>query len=258
MCVFIAFSTEQVWAQSKRPFLEKFRQERTEPGGESPGAPQDSASVDDGIRINWRMLKLTAEQREEMQQLRRTFQIDTAGIQKEFQFVGQDLWAEMLKEPLNEAKIDELVRQTAELKRRLSEAAVQNLLAIKELLTDEQRQKLADFQQPLPAELRSVSLTSLQRSQIRELLKDSKRKSHELLSHLGELKDELRDMMFSMEDVDRARLQQVQAEIAEQELALERSQVDNVLAIRNVLTPEQRKALGKAQRTRQKDSSKTR
>ncbi len=236
----------QGWTQSKRTL--------PKPGTTPPIRPQEKIpEEDEGIRINWRMLNLTAEQRGKMQQLRRKFQIDTAGIRKELQFSGQDLRAAMLKEPVKAATIDALVRQTAELKRRLRKAAVQNLLAIKELLTAGQRQKLTDFQQPMPIELRAVSLTSEQRSQIRALLNTSKRKNHELLGQLDELKDELRAMIFSADDVEQARLQQVQAEIAEQELALEKNRVEHILAIQDVLTSEQRRTLGKTRKNKPND-----
>ena len=254
--ILVLIFASQGWTQSKRPLPENPGLERGNPKiAPPPIRPQNAEPDDEGSRINWRMLNLTAEQREQIQQLRRKFQIDTAGIRTELQFSEQDLRAEMFKGSLDRAKIDELVQQTADLKRRLSEAAVQNLLAIKELLTADQRQTLADFQQPMPAELRAVSLTSEQRSQIRALLQASKQKNHELSGRLDELKDELRTMIFSVNDVDPKRLQQVQTEIGEQELALEKNRVENILAIQDVLTPNQRKMLRKSQSNRPKEPS---
>jgi Spy/CpxP family protein refolding chaperone len=210
------------------------------------------------MRINWRALGLTQEQREQMQQLRRTFQVDTAGIRKELQFLRQDLGLEMAKDPVDRAKIDSVLRESAQLKQRLSEAATRNLLAIKGLLTPEQREKLADFQQQLPAELRAVRLDPDQRSQIQELIKNSRQANKDLFEELRELKEDLRVLLLSPDGIEMEQLEQLQAQIAEKEFALEKARVENLLEIRDVLTPEQRERLKKSRSNRQKTLPKKR
>ena len=207
---------------------------------------------EDGIKLNWRALKLTPEQQEQMQQLRREFQINTAGIRQELGFIQQDLRTEMIKEPVDQAKIDSLLNDISGLKQRLNEAAVQNLLDIKGLLTQEQLQKLADFQQPLPPELRKIQLTQKQKSTIRELMKSSRQQNKQLFEDLAELRENLRELLLSADEVDQVQLKQLQTDIAEKELALETARVKGLLELRNVLTPEQREKLVKFRSVRQK------
>jgi Spy/CpxP family protein refolding chaperone len=150
-------------------------------------------------------------------------------------------------------KIDSVLNNISNLKQRLSEVALQNLLAIKGILTQQQVEKLANLQQRMPGELRGIQLTSDQRSQVRELMKNSRQKNRAIADELHELKAELRETLLASDNLDPEQLKQLQADIAEKELALEKARVDNVLQIREVLTPEQWKQLKQFRAKRQKN-----
>lgn len=222
---------------------------------QQPGVPGRIDEGDGGIRINWQALKLTPEQREKIKQYRRDFQINTAGVRKELQYTEQDLREEMLKDAIDREKIDSLVNTIANLKQQLSEAATQNVLAIKSVLTQEQLELLADQQLRLPVELKGLQLTTEQRGKIRDILKDSLRKNKELADELKELRAGLREMLLASGDVDSSQLKQLQTDIAAKELALEKSRVDGLLQLREALTPEQLKQIQQFRAKRQKSIS---
>ncbi len=233
------------WAQVENVRPQKLREIQ---GPEQAGQPDrrrtGPAEDDGGIRINWRALHLTSEQREQIKQYRRDFQINTAGIRKEKQFAERDLRSEMLKDSLDRAKIDSLLNDISSLKQRLSEAAVKNVLAIKSILTQDQLEILADQQLRLPAELRGLKLPSEQREQVRDIIKESMQKRKASANELQELKAELREMLLAPgDDVDSNRLDQLQNDIAAKELALDKNRVDSLLQLREILTPDQLKQL---------------
>jgi len=232
------------WAQPKnappvRPAQEAGMRER-------PDFPPKAEPEGGELRIAWKQLGLSEEQKKQMEQKRREFQVNTAGIREKLRFAEQDLRAETLKAPADRAKIDSLLNEISTMKRQMSEAATQNLLAIKSLLTPEQLEKLTNSQVPLPKGFEKLQLTPEQRSKIQEVLKNSMQKNRETAGNLRELKADLRDMLMTSKEVDAAKLKQLQTEIAEKELALEKGRVEMLLQIKEVLTPEQRQVIQKA------------
>jgi Spy/CpxP family protein refolding chaperone len=233
------------WAQQPQedlPPVPPAHQEMEPPG---PGSAQNQGEYGD-LRINWMLLGLSKEQKEQIQQKRREFQISTAATREELRFVEQDLREEMGKDPVDRTKIDSVLKNISTLKQQISEAAVQNLLAIKSVLTPEQLEKLAEFQSQLPVEFKRLGLTPEQRSQIQEILKSSLQQNRETTEILHELKAELREMLLAPQEVDSGKLKQLQTDIAEKEFALEKGRVEMLLQMKEVLTPDQRQKLQKA------------
>jgi len=222
--------------------------QRGERSGPSPGRDQEGY---EGIRINWKELGLSEEQKEQMLQKRREFQINTAGIREELKFAQQDLQAELKKDPVDRAKIDSVLSDISTLKQRMSEAAVQNLLAIKSILTQEQLEKLAEAQAQLPEEFRQLKLTSEQRSQVQRIMKSSMQQNREITEELRELRAKFREL-FLAQEIDSEKLNQLQKDIAEKDFALEKARVDMLLQMKEVLTPEQQQAFQKARAKREK------
>jgi Spy/CpxP family protein refolding chaperone len=211
-----------------------------------PGFPPEGEPEGGEPRMNWKQLGLSEAQKAQMEQKRREFQINTAGIREKLRFAEQDLRAEMIKDPVDRAKIDSLLNDIATMRRQTSEAATQNLLAIKSILTPEQLEKLASRQIRLPMGFEKLQLTPEQRSKIQAILKNSMQKNRETMEKLRELKTDLREILLSSEKVDAEKLKQIQADIADKELALEKGHVEMLLQIKEMLTPEQRETLQKA------------
>ncbi|GAK53544.1 P pilus assembly/Cpx signaling pathway [Candidatus Moduliflexus flocculans] len=223
---------------------------------DAPMPPDGPMSPDgmqqDNLRINWQALNLTDEQREKIQQLRRDFQVSTATTREELQFAQQDLRKEMSNAQIDSAKIDALLTQIASAKQKLSEGAVQNLLNIKAILTEEQLQQLAEMQEQMPVEWRGIALTKEQRSQIKNILKTSLKANQQLLETIIQLRGELREELFATNS-DTAKVQQLQASIAEKDAALEKARTETMIEINKLLTPEQREQLKKASAERKQD-----
>jgi Spy/CpxP family protein refolding chaperone len=149
----------------------------------------------------------------------------------------------MRKDAVDQAKIDSLLNEIASLKQRMSEAETQNFLAIKAILTPEQVEKLATLGQPIPPQLRGVDLTDEQREQIGTFMKESKEKSQALREELRDLNEELQELLLASGGTDAAKVQQVQAKITANEVAMEKQRVDMFLKIKALLTPEQQEQL---------------
>jgi Spy/CpxP family protein refolding chaperone len=222
------------------------RRERSEP------LPARYQGETEDIRINWRELGLSKEQQEQIQQKRREFQINTAGIRKELKFAQQNLRAEMIKDSVDRTKIDSILSNLSTLKQQMSEAAVQNLLAIRSILTQEQIEKLAELQSQLPAEFKRLNLTAERRTQIREIIKSSVQQNREIAEELRELRMQLRETLLA-QDVNTEKLSQLQADIAEKELVQEKARVDMLLQIKELLTPEQQKLLQRVRERRERN-----
>ena len=205
--------------------------------------PGEQFDEDAGKVINWRKLNLSPEQKAQVRGLRREFEIATVSLRKELAFAEEELQQEIRRKTIDREKIDRLVREISSLKQRISEAATDNLLGLKAILTQEQREQLAASHQALPGELGVLRLTEDQKMQIRKLLKSSFRQHRKLSNELRELRSELRDLLLSTDEPDSMQLKEVQTQIATKELALERAKIDNRLAIRELLTPEQLKML---------------
>ncbi len=203
----------------------RFRQNRNEDGND--------------FRINWRALKLTPEQLEHIKEFRRDFQINTAGIREKLTYAQQDLQEEIGKIDVDQAKIDDALQQLSELKQALNEAAIKNILAMRSVLTPEQLAILTEQRTRMPQELKGLNLSAEQQALIHQIMQDAMKKTRILRIELHDLKMELRDMLLSFEEVEQARLEQVQASITEKEMALETARIDQLLKIRDVLTPEQ-------------------
>lgn len=191
------------------------------------------------IRINWRAFNLTPEQRDRIKGFRRDFQIKTAGIRKELKYVLQDLRDEMQQSTVERTKLDELLKQLSEIKRKLNDAAIKNILAMKSVLTPKQLQILDEQQVHLPLELKQLRLTNEQQAEIQQIMQESQKQTRILNTALQDLKIELRNMLLSSEDVDSGQLEHLQTAIVEKEVALETGRVNQLLKIRNALTPEQ-------------------
>lgn len=210
----------------------------------------------DEIRMNWQLLNLSPEQQAKMQDIRREFQINTANIREELKFAEQDLRAEINNDPIDRQKVDALLQNISTLKRKLGDAAIQNLLAIKAILTPEQREKFADLQFRLPPEFQKLNLTAEQRSQLQKTLKTSLEKNKNMNAELRTLREELREMLMAAGEVDAGKLSKLQDQIAEKELTIDKTRTDLMIELKQVLTPEQQKQLKEFRTDRKQEKSK--
>jgi Spy/CpxP family protein refolding chaperone len=192
------------------------------------------------IRIDWKKLGLSKEQTEEIRQKRRDFQVQTAGIRRELTFAQQDLRLEIAKDPSDRARIDIILEHISTLSQQMSEAAIQNVLAMKSILTPDQLEKIDGLRSQIPAELRRLQLTAEQRAKIREGMESSREENRKLTEDLQELKAALRETLLT-QDVDSKSLNQLQADIAEKEFARQKLRVDRTLEMKEILTSEQLK-----------------
>lgn len=216
------------------------------------GPMPDGGQMQDNLRINWQALNLTQEQQDKIQQLRRDFQLNSATTREKLRFAQQDLRKEMGKDQMDRAKIDALLTQIAGAKQKLSEGAVQNLLDIKAILTEEQRQQVADMQEQMPAEWRGIKLTQEQRAQIKQILNTSRQANQQLAENVRQLREDLRNELFAI-NPDTAKIQQIQASIAEKDAALEKARMEAMIQVNELLTPEQREQLKKVNAEQKQD-----
>ncbi|MCP4397113.1 MAG: periplasmic heavy metal sensor, partial [bacterium] len=139
-------------------------------------------------------LNLSDEQKTQVQEKSREFQLATEETRLKLRFAQQDLRMAMQQEPVDQAKIDSLWADIAGLRQVQDEARVEQLLELKSLLTDEQ-------------------LASLQ---VRENAKQE----------LQTLKAEFHGMLLTSGEIDAAKLQELQAEITEKEMVLEKERAE--------------------------------
>ena len=97
-----------------------------------------------------------------------------------------------------------------------------------------------ELQSQIPAEFKRLKLTAEQREKIQETIKTPTKKNREFTEELRELKTELQTTLLTR-DVDSDKLNRLQTEIAEKELAKEKVRVDMILQLKEILTPEQLK-----------------
>lgn len=256
-CVFCLSVSEWTQAQNVPPEHSIAQAPRQTP---QPVRPQQAVSVRNqgeygGIRIDWKRLGLSREQQDQIAQKRREFQINTAGIREELKFAEQDLRTELIKDPVDRAKIDSLLAEVARLKQDLSVAAAQNLLAIRGILTPDQLEKLVEIRLQIPKEFEGLKLNSDQRSQVQEIMKNAIKQNRTIAADLLELQEELRETLLAKE-IDAEKLKQLQANIAEKEFALEKARVDMLLQFQELLTPEQRQRYRQFRGKRQEISPK--
>lgn len=220
------------------------------PGDDMPGMPPAQQDV---MRINWKALNLTEEQRDQMQQLRQDFQVKTAAAREALRFKQQALRDELEQEPIDRAKIDALTSEVAALKQQIGEAATENLLAIKALLTEEQRAQLSAAQEePFSKDFHGAKITKEQRAQMKDIMKASREANRQLAEEVRELRGNLREELLAA-NPDTAKIEELQGKVAEKELALEKARIDSLLKIRDLLTPEQRQEIKKFWETRKEE-----
>ncbi len=206
------------------------------------------------LRIDWKELGLSKEQIDEIRQKRRDFQVQTAGIREELTFAQQDLRLEIAKDPSDRARIDSILDHISTLSRQMSDAAIQNVLAMKSILTPDQLEKIGELRSQIPAEFKRLKLTAEQRAKIRESIEGSRQQNRKLAEDLQELKAELRETLLT-QDVDSKRLDQLQADIAEKEFARQKLRVDMILEMKEILTPEQLKLWERVRTNRARNAS---
>lgn len=238
------------WAQAPADLQEGPPPAQMEPPGGMGMRPFENLLTQMGretgdIRIDWNKLGLTPQQKAEMIKKRREFQIAAAGLREALGFAEADLRVEMVKARGDRAKIETILHSMSTLKLQLSEAAVNNLLAIKGILTPEQLRQLVDMQHPFPPELNALQLAPDQRARIQELIKGSLRHTRETSQRLFDLREELQEALLSATAIEAEHLTGLQTQIIEQEIALEQSRIDLFWQLRETLTPEQIKQYNK-------------
>lgn len=202
------------------------------------------------VQINWSQLGLSEAQKQEMVAKRREFQVTTAGIREELKFFEQDLRTEMAKDPADRAAIDVLLGNIASAKGQLSEAAVQNILDLKGLLTPDQIDKLAESQMKLPRDLQALQLTDEQRKEVSQTFRIALQANHQATNQLQILRIELQDLLLLADPPDKTRISEVQRAISEQEMVMEKGRVELFLRMREILTPKQFKSYQKSRERR--------
>jgi Spy/CpxP family protein refolding chaperone len=122
-------------------------------------------------------------------------------------------------------------------------------------LAPEQLEKLAALQVKLPREFQVLELTDEQQSAIWRILKTSFRSNGLASAKIRFLRAELQDLLLFSQDADQTRIVEVQQAITDEEMKLEKSRIDMMLQVRDVLTPEQRERYQKIRLRRQPDES---
>ena len=184
----------------------------------SGGDPVRRSGRSLGVRFNLAGVELSEEQKAQIQQLDRDFQVNTAEIRQQLQFVQQDLRSAMRDDPVDQAKVENLWAEITTLKQQLGQAQTNHVLALKGVLTPEQ---LATIQQ-----------------------------NEQTALELQKLRTELRELLLASGAPDVQRLQQIQAEITAKEVALERERVEKMADKFASLTPEQQERFQQFRRDR--------
>lgn len=164
-----------------------------------------------GFGLNLAGIELSDDQKAQFQQQMRDFQVNTAEIRQQLQFAEQDIRQEMRNETVDQANVDNLWAKITELKQQFGEAQINHMLAMKDILTAEQ---LATIQ-------------------------DNERAALEL----QKLRLEQRELLLASGAPDAQRLQQIQAQIAQKEVALERERFENIAERFANMTPEEQEQL---------------
>ena len=138
-------------------------------------------------------LNLSDEQKAQMREKSREFQLASEESRLKLRFAQQDLGAVMRETPVDQAKVDGLWAEIAELRQAEAKVRVDQLLELKSILTEEQ-------------------LTTLQ-------TQENERQE------LQDLKAEFRELLLASGEADVATLQELQAKITEKELVFEKERV---------------------------------
>jgi Spy/CpxP family protein refolding chaperone len=202
-----------------------------------PTPPREPGEFGD-MRIDWKELGLSEEQKETIHQKRRDFQVQTAVIRTELRFAHQDLQAEIMKETTDQSRIESLLDNISTLTLKLSEAAMKNILAIRKILTPDQLDKLQAFQPKIPPEFERLRLTVEQRKRLWDMIKNSRSEVRGATERLQELKAQLLETLLAQK-VDSERLKRLQTKIAKEESTQRESRVDMLLQLKEILTPDQ-------------------
>ncbi len=193
-----------------------------QPGNDDPGqppfmgkhgergddGPDRKFGNDFGIRFNLAALNLSEEQMTQLHEQRREFEISTAELRQKMRFAQQDLRMEMRNEPADQAKIDRLWSEISTLQQQLGDAETEHLLALRNILTPEQ-------------------LAALQQKQ-------------DTAQELRELKEAYRELLLSPDTPDAEKLKQLQTQITEKEIALQKERIEKRTERFQSLSPEQR------------------
>ena len=103
----------------------------------------ESMKSEETVRINWNQVDLSVTQKEHLARKQWDFQREVAGLQQHLMRVQQDLAATIWQYPVDRQKIDTSLNNMTSLQHQISKAALQNLLEITNLLSQEQREMLA-------------------------------------------------------------------------------------------------------------------
>ncbi len=164
-----------------------------------------------GFGLNLAGIELSEEQKAQFQQQMRDFQVNTAEIRQQLQFAEQDIRKDMRNETVDQANIDSLWAKITELKQQFGEAQTNHMLAMKGILTAEQLATIQDNE--------SAAL------------------------ELQKLRLEQRELLLASGAPDVQRLQQIQAQIAQKEVTLERERLENMAERFANMTPEEQEQL---------------
>ena len=201
------FTSSASWAQPRK--TGSGRQFSGKQAGRGQARPDQKFGGGFGMRFNWAELNLSEEQKTQMQEKRREFQLSTSELQQKMRFARQDLGTAMRQDPVDQTKVDSVWAEISALQQKLGEAETEHMLALRSILTQEQLEIL--------------------------------QKNRETQQELQELKAEYRDLLLSPGEIDAEKLKQLQAQITEKELALQKERVENRVEKFQSLTPEQRK-----------------
>jgi Spy/CpxP family protein refolding chaperone len=125
-------------------------------------ASQERVKSGDSVRVNWNQIGLSSTQQKRLAGKRVEFQHEVVGLQQNLERVQQELAAMVWQETADQQKIETALDSMASLKQRISETALQNLLELTSLLTEEQRESLAAAYRTLPPQFNALRLNSEQ------------------------------------------------------------------------------------------------
>lgn len=180
-------------------------------GGPDGPNNRPQGPIEKGLGLNLAGVELSDDQKTQVQQQMREFQLNTAELRQKLQFAEQDLRREMRNETADQAVIDSLWADIADLKQQFGQARTNHVLALKGILTPEQ-------------------LATIQENE-REAIAVQK------------LRLEQRELLMASGAPNVQRLQAIEAELAEREVALQRQRAEMLAERFANLTPEEQEQL---------------
>ncbi|MHB8080342.1 MAG: Spy/CpxP family protein refolding chaperone [Candidatus Krumholzibacteriia bacterium] len=112
------------------------------PGGGPGGGRGDGAGPGERIGRGWERLELTTEQREQLGKLREAGRAEGLALRKDLLRLRHELRGEMLKDTPDVKAVDELAARIGEAQGKLEAHRLHQRLAMRSLLTPEQRDRL--------------------------------------------------------------------------------------------------------------------